>query len=576
MLVLACLNSHCSMLDGPLIERVATEFNQLQYHVTSSHGHTLLDKVRPRIVQVTSVLQYSLEQQFVEGIEEGNLATLRQCLRTYATIDKVRDVENLFRQNCIRPYMEKVLSENNVKEVGLKHVYDQVLEVIPLHCKKLLQVTTTVEADPSHDIVRGYDILVNSVWPEVVICLESRTPFIFAPGDPDDFHHSYSVSMSFLERFEWHCGTLEAVGRLRAHPSYATFMSKWSLPVYFQIRFQEIAGTYESSLISAFEMSVDDSLFHLAASVQLWCGLCQCWEDHVYLSTLAHRFWKLSLQLLKRYASWLQDLCNERISRSKSSSVDGPSTDIVARSSSPTRRSVSPSGHSPTSTITLSQCVMLITDAEMVTQKMPQFFNDKVKPRLLLLNFQDFDLLQECLADAISDIASTLQPFSMYITDEIVNQCVANLKQVNDIPRLYRRTNREVPNRASLYVAMSVRPLKSFLEQHEKHISGTWRRVWATAIIQRLSEQYYTVTSDVVTSVRKMEDSLKRLKKGRKMSTFTQGMSDDDKIRLQISLDVEQLGREIDDLEVNKEGLPQYTALLQLAASAQNNASAAT
>ncbi|XP_014670067.1 PREDICTED: conserved oligomeric Golgi complex subunit 2-like isoform X2 [Priapulus caudatus] len=511
--------SQADMLDGPLIERVATEFNQLQYHVTSSHGHTLLDKVRPRIVQVTSVLQYSLEQQFVEGIEEGNLATLRQCLRTYATIDKVRDVENLFRQNCIRPYMEKVLSENNVKEVGLKHVYDQVLEVIPLHCKKLLQVTTTVEADPSHDIVRGYDILVNSVWPEVVICLESRTPFIFAPGDPDDFHHSYSVSMSFLERFEWHCGTLEAVGRLRAHPSYATFMSKWSLPVYFQIRFQEIAGTYESSLISAFEMSVDDSLFHLAASVQLWCGLCQCWEDHVYLSTLAHRFWKLSLQLLKRYASWLQDLCNER---------------------------------------------------------MPQFFNDKVKPRLLLLNFQDFDLLQECLADAISDIASTLQPFSMYITDEIVNQCVANLKQVNDIPRLYRRTNREVPNRASLYVAMSVRPLKSFLEQHEKHISGTWRRVWATAIIQRLSEQYYTVTSDVVTSVRKMEDSLKRLKKGRKMSTFTQGMSDDDKIRLQISLDVEQLGREIDDLEVNKEGLPQYTALLQLAASAQNNASAAT
>ena len=38
------------------------------------------------------------------------------------------------------------------------------------------------------DVVRGYDFLVNSVWPEVVSNIEARTSSIFAPGNPDIFH----------------------------------------------------------------------------------------------------------------------------------------------------------------------------------------------------------------------------------------------------------------------------------------------------------------------------------------------------------------------------------------------------
>lgn len=38
------------------------------------------------------------------------------------------------------------------------------------------------------EVVRGYDFPVNSVWPEIASSLESRTPSIFAPGNPDTFH----------------------------------------------------------------------------------------------------------------------------------------------------------------------------------------------------------------------------------------------------------------------------------------------------------------------------------------------------------------------------------------------------
>ena len=40
----------------------------------------------------------------------------------------------------------------------------------------------------SSEVVRGYDFLVNAVWPEIVSNIEARTHSIFAPGNPDVFH----------------------------------------------------------------------------------------------------------------------------------------------------------------------------------------------------------------------------------------------------------------------------------------------------------------------------------------------------------------------------------------------------
>lgn len=36
--------------------------------------------------------------------------------------------------------------------------------------------------------IRGFDFLVNAVWPEVVSLIEARFGSIFAPGNPDAFH----------------------------------------------------------------------------------------------------------------------------------------------------------------------------------------------------------------------------------------------------------------------------------------------------------------------------------------------------------------------------------------------------
>lgn len=40
----------------------------------------------------------------------------------------------------------------------------------------------------------------------------------------------------------------------------------------------------------------------------LWSCLRRCWSDGVYLSPLAHRLWKLTLQLYARYARFLDEV----------------------------------------------------------------------------------------------------------------------------------------------------------------------------------------------------------------------------------------------------------------------------
>ena len=54
--------------------------------------------------------------------------------------------------------------------------------------------------------------------------------------------------MKFLDDFEMNLTTEESVSKLRSQEIYNNFLQSWNLPVYFQIRFQEIAKPLETLL----------------------------------------------------------------------------------------------------------------------------------------------------------------------------------------------------------------------------------------------------------------------------------------------------------------------------------------
>ncbi|XP_017460646.1 PREDICTED: conserved oligomeric Golgi complex subunit 2-like, partial [Rhagoletis zephyria] len=138
---------------------------------------------------------------------------------------------------------------------------------------------------------------------------------------------------------------------------------------------------------------------------------------------------------------------------------------------------------------------------------------------------------------------------------EITGECAPLLDIVNDIPRLYRRTNKEKPARASAYVGRCVQQLAELIgliggggDQQQQQ----WRTAWLADLLTELSGHYRNATLEVLTSVQRTEDSLKKLKKANQkaMAAATgatsraSSMSDDDKIRLQIYFDVQELGVE--------------------------------
>lgn len=87
--------------------------------------------------------------------------------------------------------------------------------------------------------------------------------------------------------------------------------------------------------------------------------------------------------------------------------------------------------------------------------------------------------------------------------------------------------------------------------------------------------RYFKAIEEVLTSVQKTEESLRRLKNLREKSTSTttaniqssndrQGMSDDDKIRLQLQIDVRYWTKEIESNDIRRENVDKLFEMISL------------
>lgn len=119
---------------------------------------------------------------------------------------------------------------------------------------------------------------------------------------------------------------------MTAHPTFLAFERRWQLPVYFQLRWKDIVTRLEDGLSTSKlepESSLKKSLsalrpefgmlvltmmmriaeitpFTMSSSAAVWSAITTCWDRNVYVPQLAHRFWKLMLQTISRYRTWIQ------------------------------------------------------------------------------------------------------------------------------------------------------------------------------------------------------------------------------------------------------------------------------
>ncbi|EDX12827.1 GD20356 [Drosophila simulans] len=157
-----------------------------------------------------------------------------------------------------------------------------------------------------------------------------------------------------------------------------------------------------------------------------------------------------------------------------------------------------------------------------------------------------------CLADTLGAHLTNIQKT---LVELLIGECeTENVRQVNDLPRLYRKTNREVPTRCSSYVEQMLRPLKAFAQQNESQLGTLVVEQILSEVASHITKAYFNVVSDVLTSVQKTEESLRRLRnvKSGGAATVSTGssavMSDDDKIRVQLRVDVTSWRQELGKL----------------------------
>lgn len=564
------------LLTGQVLERIATEFNQLQFHAVQSKGLPLLDKVRPRIAGITAMLQQSLEGLLLEGLQTSNVDIIRHCLRTYATIDKTRDAEALVGQVLVKPYVSEVIVEQVVEShpSGLQLMYNKLLEFVPHHCRLLREVTGGAVSSEKGTIVPGYDFLVNSVWPEIVGGLEEKLPSLFNPGDPDAFHQKYTVSMDFVRRFERQCGSQASVKRLRAHPAYLSFSNKWNLPVYFQIRFREVAGSLEASLTDGLEDAPAGSPYCLLASHRTWISLSKCWSDEMFLPLLAHRLWRLTLQILARFSVFVSELSVRPISNESAKETKKP----LAGSKDPPDDHGSHPSEAGAVPISSTQLVYVVSDLGRLQEWLPDLL-ETVRLKLEMVGFKNFSSISAALEDSQSALSAHVPALSSRIVQDLSESCFGYLKSALEVPRLYRRTNKEVPSTASSYVDSALKPLYQLQSGHGDKVQPAVMQRWLQEALSDSTHKYFETVSDVLSSVRKMEESLKRLKQARRSPatnpvSSSGGMSDDDKIRLQLALDVEHLGEQIRKMGLQTSDIKSFPALTELVLAARDQAAA--
>ncbi|XP_053613629.1 conserved oligomeric Golgi complex subunit 2 [Plodia interpunctella] len=527
-----------------LTDRAAMQYNQLKFSIAKcdslmkSEQKNKFNNVGSKLVQSLNDLLF----QFWNGNDADNLLKI---LVTLTSLDLIPETETLIRKQAVAPLLQDIISESSLQRSadGLEGIYNKILSLLDTKLKLFL---TTTEHSKLTFLVKKYRFLVNCFWCEVESRLEVNLASIFAPGNPQIFYQRYNESMQFVKKLEGYCIDKETVRLLHETAEYKSFQRRWNLPVYFQIRFQEIAGTYESTLHSSPSVENGNG-FILKETQACWKALQDCWSDGVYIEAIAHKFWKLSLQLLSRYAHWASEFCMQG---------DGLSSKIE-----------------PTSVnkILIDNSISIYADLQALLQRLPQF--------LLLveakISTKAIDLLRPSLIQSENVLKATNDKIKNCIVNEMSEYYKVQLKQVSDIPRLYRKTNRSVPSKPCGYIDVVSNSIHEFNEDASKRLDNAFLIDLYQSLFNVLTISYYKYVEDVLTSVQKTEDSLRRLKQIRdKMSyqsSSTNIITDGDKIRLQVNVDVVSYGHMAESLQVDVHSVHKFTELLSMVTESVKN-----
>eukprot|EP00775_Hariotina_reticulata_P012760 gene12760-12889_t len=515
------LTSRCRLL-----VRAAGEASRLLFLVERGKDLAFVRSLDRRVNGCRMNLDRQLQAALLAALAASDWAAAANCLRGYLEISERGRGEEGLRAGLVGPLVRQVVAEVRQQQLaaaggaaggagGLSAVVAGVLAQLQASAGPLV---TQLLAPGSG--MSGIDLLGAVLLGELSQAVADGMPGVFSPGNPAAFQAAYLAGQQLLAKLEELATSRAAVERLRASAAAAGWAKRWNLPVYFSLVYQDIAGTFEAvAKLPQLQPAADAGLtaplpsgfpqLQLAVSSCLWGCLQRAVAPEVFLVQLADRFSRLIAQLLARYDSWAL--------------VAGP----------------------------------YVQQLRGLMSSLPE----EVVAKLT-------GMLQEMAAD----IGRHGQQVLLLVGGDVVERCMAMVRQLKGITATYRMTAKGPPVRHSHYVVGVLQPLRQLLDSAGpvQRLPDNLKLLLSRDVIDNINIRYNSLAEELLTTVKKTESSLKRLKKTRPgegpdaaVATAAGGpMSDSDKICMQLFLDVEEHGRQIRNFGLQAQQLESYRQLL--------------
>ncbi|TFK21980.1 COG complex component [Coprinopsis marcescibilis] len=458
----------------------------------------------------------------------------------------------------------------------LAHLYNQVLRFIERDVCYLMEAaeslrTKAVANQKSAEqsaVTDGFSILANVVWDELSRTIQDEIgTVVFSAGKPDEFRKHYETTQAFIRSLEFLAPSAHAVETLRAHESYKIFERRWQLPVYYQLRWKEIVGKLEGSLSTQKlepVYSKDLSPFVTSQAASAWISISACWSSQVFIPELCSRFWRLTLQILSRYFSWLSnclDALDIKVAQDPKGTASATDTSAAENTTA--------------DDLALRQYSAAIIDISAMEKMVRTVWDQEIK--LVVPDTGDMEDAQPqaALDAALSRMSERIPSLSVMIIAILTRRCSDALSPMRSIPAQFRAmSNKRMPVEPSHFVSTVLRPVKHFFgigvsDGPGAQIKERYLKAYSTEVFNAVTTRYINHLS----SKRKTEESLRRLKKGKKASFSLFGNNsaanedegrDEERIRAQMILDVEAFGKDATSLGVAVEDNEHFRALKEM------------
>jgi len=372
-----------------------------------------------------------------------------------------------------------------------------------------------------------------------------------------------------------------AQSRIYQHEKTTEFAKKWNLPIYYQLRFGECCTRLNKALVKTQRYGWNSNVFtgadtlasdmrhkegfELSLFLELYDILLSLWKADVILRPLTHRFLRGAVQLLGRTIAFVKDGLEGSIKFGEDRSGSATENGSLSINGDASKSSVENEYHWGDRVDDVASVAWELTLLETcITHDYLQKIVSVVAPSDVANQSNMFNTepelteLRAIISDVLVEASQEINPMIHKCWNEVIagiltKKCSAPLSAVKGVAATYRMTNRPPPTQHSPFVSTILRPLKEFDAMFANRTPPQVGMQWKVFVVTTVSARYSVAVEELLATVQRTEVTLKSRKARR---TAAGGMSDGEKVKLQLYLDYKEFAKNVEEVGVDGTSIP--------------------